>query len=143
VKVEEKQHPVRLSTARSRELGEELRRARRQAGISSAATADGLEWSLGKLSKLETGVRGTHPRDIATLLGRYAADKAARDRIMAIATEHDSGSFLRLHDRSPDTLVALTLHERMARTITTYDPVTVPALAQTEDYASALLGDAD
>ncbi|MBB5806569.1 hypothetical protein F4560_006337 [Saccharothrix ecbatanensis] len=48
---------------------------------------------------------------------------------------------MRLHGPAPDTLVALALHERMARTITGYEPFTVPSLAQTEDYARALTGD--
>ncbi|GAA3462712.1 helix-turn-helix domain-containing protein [Saccharothrix longispora] len=137
---EEKQ-PVRLSTARSRELGEELRRVRHAARLSSSVVAENLEWSLGKLSKLETGSRGTSPWEIGTLLGHYGADKPTRARLLAITTEPDTGSFLRLHDGTPDLLPALALHERAARTITTYEPLTVPDLAQTEDYARALLGD--
>ncbi|MGM1060658.1 DUF5753 domain-containing protein [Saccharothrix sp. Mg75] len=137
---EEKPHPARLSTARSRELGEELRRARRRARASSGQTAEGLEWSLGKLSKLETGTRGTLPSDIATLLGRYGTDKATRDRIMAVAHESNTDSFLRVHDGSPDTLAALAAHEPVARTVTAYEPLIVPLLGQTEDYALALTG---
>jgi hypothetical protein len=133
--------PVRLSTARSRELGEELRRVRHHVKMSSAVTASDLGWSLGKLSKLETGSRGTSPVEIGTLLGRLGADKPTRDRIVAIATEPDTGSFLRTHDRAPDALAALSLHENAARTITAYEPLTVPSLAQTEDYAHALTRD--
>jgi hypothetical protein len=133
--------PVRLSTARSRELGEELRRVRHHVKMSSGVTAAALGWSLGKLSKLETGSRGTSPVEIGTLIGRLGADKPTRDRIVALATEPDTGSFLRVHDRVPDTLVALALHEQAARTITAYEPLTVPSLAQTEDYAYALTRD--
>jgi hypothetical protein len=130
-----------LSTAHSRELGEELRRARHRAEISSGKTADAMEWSLGKLSKLETGTRNTSAWDIAALLGRYATDKVTRERILAIVSEGDTGSFMRRHNRSPDTLAALAVHERVARTVTAYEPLTVPALAQTEDYALALTSD--
>ncbi|MBY8853655.1 helix-turn-helix domain-containing protein, partial [Saccharothrix sp. MB29] len=111
----------RLSTARSRELGEELRRIRHRARLPSAVLAESLGWSLGKLSKLETGSRGTSPWEIATLLGRCIADKPTRDRVMAIAHEPDTGTFTRTHSGHPDTLTALTLHERAATTITTYD----------------------
>ncbi|MFD1146016.1 DUF5753 domain-containing protein [Saccharothrix hoggarensis] len=131
----------RLSNARSRELGEELRRVRHRARRSSANTAQDLGWSLGKLSKLETGSRGTSSWEIASLIGRLGADKATRDRILAIADEPDNGSFLRAHDQIPDILTALTLHEQLALTITTYEPLTMPSLAQTEDYACALTGD--
>ncbi|MFD7659963.1 helix-turn-helix domain-containing protein, partial [Actinosynnema sp. NPDC059797] len=49
----------RVSTAHSRELGEELRRMRKDAGLPSPQVCTALGWSLGKLSKLETGNRGT------------------------------------------------------------------------------------
>ncbi|WP_083752067.1 helix-turn-helix domain-containing protein [Saccharothrix sp. ALI-22-I] len=134
----EERPPARLSTARSRELGEELRRVRHRARMSSGFVAEALGWSLGKLSKLETGSRGTSAWEIGTLLGRCGADKPTRDRILAIASEADTGSFLRLHDPSSDTLTALSVHEHAARTVTTYEPLTIPSLAQTEDYAYAL-----
>ncbi|MEU4449502.1 helix-turn-helix transcriptional regulator [Actinosynnema sp. NPDC050801] len=129
-----------MSTARSRELGEELRRIRHRTGRSSADTAEALGWSLAKLSKLETGNRGAGAWDIATLIGRLGADKPTRDHILAILAEPDTGGFLRPYDQIPDTLVALSLHEQLAVTITAYEPLTVPSLAQTEDYAHALTG---
>lgn len=132
---------TRQSTARSRELGEELRRVRQQAGLSSSAVTEALGWSLGKLSKLEIGTRGTSPWEIGTLLGHCGADKPTRDRILTIATEPDTGSFLRLHHDSPDSLLALSVHDQVAQTITSYEPLTIPNLAQTEDYAHALTRD--
>ncbi|NUT53509.1 MAG: helix-turn-helix domain-containing protein [Saccharothrix sp.] len=131
----------RPSNARSRELGAELRRIRRRAGMSPADTAEALGWSLGKLNKLETGSRRTSPWEIAVLLGRIGADKATRHRIQTIIDQPDTGTFLRPHHQAPDTLTALTVHERLARTITAYEPLTIPSLAQTEDYAHALTGD--
>ncbi|ONI92954.1 hypothetical protein ALI22I_00985 [Saccharothrix sp. ALI-22-I] len=137
---DKKQQPARLSTARSRELGEELRRVRHRARMSSGFVAEALGWSLGKLSKLETGSRGTSTWEIGTLLGRCGADKPTRDRILAIASEPDTGSLMRVHNQSPDSVLAVLLHEQAARTITTYEPLTVPSLVQTEDYARALTG---
>ncbi|XVS62093.1 helix-turn-helix domain-containing protein [Actinosynnema sp. CA-299493] len=131
----------RNTTARSRELGEELRRIRHRARKSASDTADALGWSLGKLSKLETGSRGTSPWEIAVLTGRLGADKPARDRILTIATELDTGSFLRHHGTAPDTLTALRQNEQAALTITTYHPLTIPDLVQTGDYTHALTGD--
>ncbi|WP_447005151.1 helix-turn-helix domain-containing protein [Saccharothrix isguenensis] len=139
--IEEKQ-TARLSTARSRELGEELRRVRHRARLSSAFLAEALGWSVGKLSKLETGSRGTSLCEISTLMGRCGADKPTRDRVLAIASEAESGSFLRLHGGSPDSLLALSVHEQTARTVTAYEPLTIPSLAQTEDYARTLVGNA-
>jgi hypothetical protein len=137
----EERPAARLSTARSRELGEELRRVRHQARMSSGFVAEALGWSLGKLSKLETGTRGTSAWEIGTLLGRCGADKATRDRIMAIAGEPDTGNFLRPHEPWPDTITAVSVHEHAATTLTTYEPLVIPSLAQTEDYAYALTED--
>jgi hypothetical protein len=139
VETEDKQ-PVRLSSARSRELGEELRRVRHRARMSSALLAEALGWSLGKLSKLETGSRGTSGWEIGTLLGRCGADKVTRERVMAVANEPDTGSFLRLHGGAPDSLSALSLHEQLALSVTVYEPLIIPSLAQTEEYACALSG---
>ncbi|MFI9006577.1 helix-turn-helix domain-containing protein [Actinosynnema sp. NPDC053489] len=140
--VETEERPAaRLSSARSRELGEELRRVRHRARMSSGSVAEALGWSLGKLSKLETGSRRTSPWEIGTLLGRCGADKPTRERIMAIASEADTGNFLRRHDPWPDSLTAVSVHEHAARTLATYEPLVVPSLAQTEDYAFALTGD--
>jgi hypothetical protein len=140
MEIEEKTTPARLSTARSRELGEELRRARHRARMSAGVVAGALGWSLGKLSKLETGSRGTSPWEIGTLVGRLGADKPTRDRILTIATEPDTGTFVRLHGRSSDDLPALYVHEQAARTITVYEPLAIPSLAQTEPYSLALTG---
>ena len=137
----EERPAARLSTARSRELGEELRRVRHQARMTAGFVADALGWSLGKLSKLETGTRGTSPWEIGTLLGRCGADKPTRDRILTIASEADTGNFVRRYEPWPDTLTALSVHEHAARTLTTYEPLVIPSLAQTEDYAYALTKD--
>ncbi|GAA1313692.1 helix-turn-helix transcriptional regulator [Saccharothrix xinjiangensis] len=133
----------RVSTARSRELGEELRRVRKEAGLASPKVSDDLGWSLGKLSKLEKGTRGTSLWEIGTLVGHCGADKATRDRVLALAAEPDTGAFLRLHHIPPDLLTALNIHENTARAITAYQPLTVPALAQIEDYTRALTDDQD
>ncbi|NUT54189.1 MAG: helix-turn-helix domain-containing protein [Saccharothrix sp.] len=140
VNVEEKRPSVRLSSAHGRELGEELRRARHRARMSSEAVARAMEWSVGKLSKLESGSRGAGKWDIASLLGRYHVNMVTRERIMTIAAELDTRNFLRLHDRSPDDLAALSVHERHARGIAVYEPLIIPALAQTEDYAVVMTG---
>ncbi|WP_158853836.1 helix-turn-helix domain-containing protein [Saccharothrix deserti] len=131
-----------VSTARSRELGEEIRQVWQRAGIPVARLTKSLGWSPGKLSKIQTGTRGTSLVDIATLLGYCGADRETRDRIMSMAAETDrnAGSFVRVHDGCPDTLLVLTLHEQWARTVTVYEPLAVPSLAQTEEYAYALTG---
>lgn len=131
---------VRASTAQSREIGEELRRVRQNAGLKTARIAGELGWSVAKLSKLEKGSRATSSWDIGTLLGKCGAEKVDRDRIMHLVHEERLGHFTRTHQAGfPDTLLSLEIHERTAVKLTSYDPVAIPALVQAEAYALALL----
>ncbi|QFZ17374.1 helix-turn-helix domain-containing protein [Saccharothrix syringae] len=133
----------RQSTAHSRELGAYLRTVRRRSGISFKDMVTTLGWSAGKLTKLETGTRGTSRDDIFFLLGICNADKSTRDQVTALAEMTDTGNFLRLHDHSADHLPGLRVHEDQATAVTAYDPIGIPDLAQTADYALALTGDED
>ncbi|MFT7841557.1 helix-turn-helix transcriptional regulator [Saccharothrix sp. BKS2] len=135
--------PERTSTAHSRELGAYLRLIRRRSNIRVGRLLEVLDWSASKLSKLECGARNTPREDIFFLLGTCGADKATRDRVMALVQQTDTGSFLRLHEQSVDTLFGLRVHEQQATSVTAYDPVGIPSLVQTDDYAHALTEDTD
>ncbi|WP_199444152.1 DUF5753 domain-containing protein [Umezawaea beigongshangensis] len=131
----------RVTTVQSRELGEELRRARERARVGGSAVCEELEWSPAKLSKLEGGWRGTSDVELAVLLGRLGSDKATRDRVLRLAREHDTGYLVRPHfGKLADSLLCLIIHERAARAISSYEPMIVPGLLQTEDYAAAMIG---
>ena len=137
---EDVRQQVRSTTARSRELGAELRRVRKRAGRGGAAACKEIEWSQAKLSKLESGRRGTSEADIATLLGLYRADKATRARILDLFREPERDHFTRAHgDEPPDEVLPVRMHEALARTLHCYEPLVVPRLLQTESYAMALL----
>ncbi|MET1073717.1 MAG: helix-turn-helix transcriptional regulator [Umezawaea sp.] len=132
--------PARFTTAQSRELGEELRRARKLAGFRGTKFCEELEWSTAKLSKLEKGWRGTSDWEIGTFLGKCGADKATRERVMRLAQEPDVGFFVRRHaGTSSDGLLSLVLHQRTALTITSYDTMVIPGLLQSMGYTRALL----
>ncbi|MGM1058041.1 helix-turn-helix domain-containing protein [Saccharothrix sp. Mg75] len=133
----------RTSTALSRELGDALRQARRRSKVRTGALVEQLGWSVARISKLETGTRGTSPLDIARYAGYLRPEQAAFDRIMALAHETDTGYHVRPHDMGmPDNLRTLYLHERTAETMLWYELAVVPGLVQTPSYARALMGDA-
>ncbi|GAA1271989.1 helix-turn-helix transcriptional regulator [Saccharothrix xinjiangensis] len=132
----------RTSNALSRELGDALRRARRDAQLKTATLLAELGWSPGKLSKLETGTRGTSTDDIARLVGHIRAEPDIYEHIMALAHEPPSGYYTRPHDVAmPDSLRMLIMHEQMAKSIRSYETIVVPGLLQTADYARALMGE--
>src|ERR1041384_5072801 len=136
----EEDHHSRPATARTRELGQELRRARKAANLTATAVAEELGWSQGKLSKLEHGWRSTSDWDYGTLLGKIGADQATRDRIHRIASEQDIGHFLRVHDGLlSDNLLCLMIHERAASTMCHYETLLIHGLLQTEAYARAVI----
>jgi hypothetical protein len=132
--------PARFTTAQSRELGQELRQARKRGGLRGTAFCEELEWSTAKLSKLEKGWRGTSDWEIGTFLGKSGADKATRERVMRLAQEPDIGYFVRRHAGiTSDGLLCLVMHQRSALTLTSYDTMVIPGLLQSVAYARALL----
>ncbi|GAB2966652.1 helix-turn-helix transcriptional regulator [Saccharothrix stipae] len=133
-------NPRSAGTAQTRELGEELRRLRHRRRLSLDQATLPLQWSPAMLAKIENGARTTSPWNVATLLGALGVDLDTRNRIERLVREPATGSHARPHPgRAPDDLPMLTVHETMAVTVTSYDPLVVPALLQTEDYARAAL----
>jgi transcriptional regulator with XRE-family HTH domain len=129
----------RPTSAHSREFGEELRQIRKQVGLTGTFVEQKLEWPMGKLSRLEGGMHGASDGDLGALLGTYGADKATRTKITRLSGEQDRGCFVRPHQiDAPDVLLCLRIHEACALTITCFEPLVVPPLAQTALYAQAL-----
>ncbi|MFD9740686.1 helix-turn-helix domain-containing protein [Umezawaea sp. NPDC059074] len=134
------EHYARLTTARSRELGQELHLARKRANLKATVVAEELGWSAGKLSKMENGWRAASSWDYGTLLGKLGVDRLTRERIQRIASEQDIGHFIRAHEgRLSDNLLCLMIHERAALTMHRYEPMLIPGLLQTEAYARAVI----
>ncbi|WP_433266879.1 helix-turn-helix domain-containing protein [Actinosynnema sp. CS-041913] len=132
--------PERLTTVRSRELGAELREARTRINLNADKLSKSLGWSASKVSRLEHGQRGASDFDLGALLGRLEIDPASRARIRRLIHEQDLGHFLRSHDgRLADNLTCLIIHERAALTMCKYEPMIVPGLLQTEDYARTVI----
>ncbi|WP_282916598.1 Scr1 family TA system antitoxin-like transcriptional regulator [Saccharothrix syringae] len=122
--------------AQARELGEELRRARRNSGMTIEEILSVLGWAKVTLLRLEDGRRGKSAWDIARLLGVLHADTETCERVNRLLRQPVTREFVRSHPRrAHDDLAVLAVHEQRAATITTYDRTGVPPLLQTEDYA--------
>ncbi|MFJ6676723.1 helix-turn-helix domain-containing protein [Actinosynnema sp. NPDC091369] len=131
----------RASNALSRELGDALRQARRRSTVRFGDLAEELGWSQARISKVERGLRGTSPLDIARYVGHLRSDQATYDHIMELAEERNTGHLVRPHRIAmPDSLRALLLHEQTAEVIWSYQITAIPGLLQTADYAAALIG---
>jgi transcriptional regulator with XRE-family HTH domain len=132
-----------------RRLGAELRALREQAGLTIEEVAKGLECSVSKVSRLETGQGIPYRRDVRDLLDRYGvSDQPRRDRFMRWVREGNrqgwweafsdvvsgSGDPLLHHD-----LCRYMALEQDASEVRSFDTIVLHGLVQTEDYARALL----
>ncbi|MFE6864932.1 helix-turn-helix domain-containing protein [Kitasatospora sp. NPDC057692] len=128
-------------TVRGRRLGSELRRLRETAGRTTEEAAGALKCSRAKISRIETGAVGIRRLDLGILLDLYGVTSLeARDSLEDLAKNtkkrgwwHDYG------DTVPPAYADFLGLEGDARYIRTWQPLVLPGLLQTEDYARALL----
>lgn len=127
-------------------LGDALRAARREAGLTGIALAaqlsrPGKPWSQSKISKIEAGRQVATEEEVRDWAKAVGADAKyllmARERA---AWEYTVYRDAFKQDDGPAALQqAYAAAESAAKTIFSYHPTVVPALCQTAAYASALL----
>jgi transcriptional regulator with XRE-family HTH domain len=128
-------------TIRSRELGEGLRRAMERAGLNGAQAAHVLGWSPSWVSRLLSGKRAGSELHVAAFLGMCRVKGPERDRLIALCQELSTPGWLQQHgSRLPKELVTLVNHENQAVRYHDVQPLLVPGLLQTGDYARAVIG---
>jgi transcriptional regulator with XRE-family HTH domain len=127
-------------TVRSRELGDGLRQAIEQAGMNAEHAAHVLGWSPSKVSRLLSGKRNASEVDVAAILGMCRVTGEERDRLLALCQERNTPGWLQQHgSRLPEQLVTLINHENRAVAYSDIQPMLVPGLLQTSDYARAVI----
>ena len=130
----------RETTVRSRELGEGLRAAMRGAGLSGTDVARKLGWSQGRVSRLLSGKRGGTEIEVVSFLTICEVKGAERERLLQLSHEQSRPGWLQQHgDRLPKQLRTLIDHEDKAVSIDQFQPMIVPGLLQTDEYARALI----
>ncbi|MFF2922045.1 helix-turn-helix domain-containing protein [Streptomyces celluloflavus] len=128
-------------TVRSRRLGTALRRHREAAGLDQADGAEAIMKSATKISRLESGQTSASALEVRTLLDRYGvADHDERTRLDEWARRsNERGWWIDFPETvSPDYADHITL-ESDATYIRTWQPVRIPGLLQTPDYAEAVI----
>ncbi|WP_199441967.1 helix-turn-helix domain-containing protein [Umezawaea beigongshangensis] len=128
-------HLRRDSTARTRQLGDELRAKRQAAELRGTELAARLNWSPAKIHKLESGERGTSDVDVALFLTHCGVTGAELDRLLTLNRETGRAAWLQLEGaeqvRRTRTLAA---EEARATTITAYHCLLIPGLLQSRAY---------
>ena len=132
--------PHREPTIRSRELGDGLRQALEKVGLSGKQAAKNLNCTPSYVSMLLAGKRVMREVDIAAFLGMCGVSGPERDRLLALSRDQDNPGWLQQHgSRLPKQLLTLMDHENKAITISDFQPMVVPGLLQTGEYARALI----
>lgn len=133
----------RRLSVRRRRLSEELRALRATAGMTLDDAAAATEWSVGKVSNIETGVR-IRPSvvEVRALLDVYGLkDERRREALFAITRQAGKkGWWTKYGDVFPDEFPVL---ESEATAISTYEPMIIPGLLQTPSYVEQLMRSAN
>jgi transcriptional regulator with XRE-family HTH domain len=127
-------------SARGRRLTMVLRRLRHEAGLTAAQVAEQVGVSTTTITRAEIGQRGITRDDLAALLAVYAAPRPLRNAMLKLHTELEKPGLLdrgelRVH---PD-LEKWIDFEQDAAHIRNYEPLLIPGLLQTFEYARAVI----
>jgi transcriptional regulator with XRE-family HTH domain len=125
-----------------RRLRSELRKAREALTMSQKDVAQAMDWSLSKLIRIETGAVTIATNDLRALLGHYGInDKRKVEDLVETArrSRERSAWWGQFKDVASPQLLAMCGYESSAKVIRTFEPLLVPGLLQTEEYATHLL----
>lgn len=128
-------------TVHRRRLRSELRRIRESAGFSQRDVAKAMDWSLSKLLRIETGAVSITTNDLRVLLAHYGiTDKSRVDALVAVARASRERSWWSAYREvaTPEHLTYLGF-ESSASIIRNFEPVLVPGLLQTDEYAREVI----
>jgi transcriptional regulator with XRE-family HTH domain len=120
-------------------VGVELAHFRKQTSltIAEAATRAGIVRS--KVGHMETGRYQQHPDDVAKLLALYGATARDIDRLTTLAGSTDGKSWWAPWSHLvPDWFKTFVGLEGLAESEFLFEPMVLPGLLQTEDYAQAI-----
>jgi transcriptional regulator with XRE-family HTH domain len=129
-----------VPTVRRRQLAAELRRLRHVAKLTVEQVADALEWSAGKVSRIENARNSVNQRDTRRLLDLYQLDEGPeREALLTLARQsRERGRWQQYGDAIPEWFATYVGLEAGATSIARYQAEYVPGLLQTKDYATAV-----
>src|SRR5580693_7781712 len=130
--------PDQSPTLRGRRLALELLRRREATGMSREEVASQLEWSTSTLFRIETGRSRPQPGNVRSLLVLYGVTGPERDGLIQLTRDaRQPGWWHSFRDVLPNPYEVYIGLEAGAASIRNFEPVVVPGLLQTADYARA------
>jgi transcriptional regulator with XRE-family HTH domain len=124
-----------------RRLRTELRTARLNRELTQEQVAKAMDWSLSKMNRIEKAKTGISTNDLKALLPLYGiTDQERTEELLALArAARQTPWWRRYGDVAPATLLEVIDYESAASAISQFEPMFVPGILQTEEYALAVL----
>jgi transcriptional regulator with XRE-family HTH domain len=127
-------------TLRARRLAIELTNRREAAGFSREEAARRLEWSTSTIFRIETGRSRPQPRSVRDLLDLYGVTGRERDGLIQLSREaRQPGWWHSFRDVLANPYEVYIGLETSAASIRNFEPLIMPGLLQTADYARAMI----
>jgi transcriptional regulator with XRE-family HTH domain len=129
-------NPEQNPTLRGRRLAMELQRRREATGMSREEVSRQLEWSTSTVFRIETGRNRPQPGNVRALLELYGVTGPERDGLIQLTRDaRKPGWWHSFRDVLPNPYEVYIGLEAGAASIRNFEPVVVPGLLQTADYA--------
>jgi len=133
--------PQKLVTVVWSGLAAEVRHIRDGCGLSLETVCGQLGWQQSKLSRMERGHQCISAADLASLLVIYKVTGSERNRLLHLVDRQDEpGRWILDSPLAPTPVARL---EAEATSLVDAEPLLIPGLAQTADYARALMAAED
>lgn len=124
-----------------RQLGQYLREAREEQGMSLAAAAEHINRSAPTLLRIEKGItKKLQPLEIEALCQLYQFNEEKTDAMKGLAMQANSKNWW--HEYGDAVRASFVMYfglEAAAQEIASYQPDMIPGLLQTPDYARELM----
>lgn len=123
-----------------RRLRIELRNARESARLTQRDAAAAMSWSPSKLMRIETGAFNISPADLRELLQLYDVGPVRSGELLALTSGAGGAARWNMYRSvAGPRYLTFVAYEQSAVVVRSFEPLLVPGLLQTEDYARAVL----
>jgi transcriptional regulator with XRE-family HTH domain len=124
-----------------RRLRAALRQARQDAGITQEQAAAALDWSLSKIVRIESGYVRVATTDLRAILAEYkVTDRARVNELVAMAKEAKQRPWwLAYQEFASKRYVEFVGFEQVSQGTLHFQPLFVPGILQTREYATAII----
>ena len=123
-----------------RRLRTELRRARSAADLTQDQVAQAMDWSISKIIRIETGAVNVSTNDLKALLNLYnILDPDRTSQLIELArAARQTSWWSKYKEAISDQYFQLIGYVEAASVVRSYEPLLIPGLLQTPEYAETI-----